>query len=343
MEKNLIYDFAPTFAREPVIRKLKSGKLICSFLSGGTTEPQNQNVVLTSISNDKGKTWSEPKTIVSHSARGCWATEIFTETDKPFIAVHTYNTNSYKVEHYRELQNFRLFIDDDGNPVGEPVSFTGGLNGVSLRQGIVMSNGQWIFPLYWQEVRYDFDWANDTSACHNGVVRFPFRCGVAVSGDNGFTFQRYGYVFAQNGLWEPNLIELENGHIMMLMRSDDHCFLYRTDSFDYGKTWTDAVITDIENPHTKPTLFKIDNTVFLINNYSTTVGLKNRCKLQIRSTKDGKEWKLVKKLEDDDANFFYPHACVDKEDKVVYVAYENACRHYVCKLSFDELFGLGEK
>lgn len=338
MEKYLIHDFAPSFAREPVIRLLKSGKLICSFLSGGTTEPQNANVVLTSVSGDGGKTWTDPKVVVSHSQRGCWATEIFTETEKPFIAVHTYNTNDYRVEHYRELQTFRQFIDDDGNVIGEPVSFTSGLNGVSLRQGVVMSNGEWIFPLYWQEVLYDFDWKYDTSDKHAGQNRYPFRCGVAVSGDNGFTFQRYGYLYEKNGLWEPNLIELENGHIMMLMRPDDGCYLYRADSYDYGRTWTKAAVTDILNPHTKPTLFKIDDTVFLINNFSDSVGLKNRNRLQIRSTTDGKTWKYVLNVTGDEENFFYPHAAVDYANRVVYVAYENAKQHYLAKIGFDELF-----
>ena len=106
MEKYLIYDFSEYgFAREPVIRRMPGGTLVCAFLTGGTAEPQNANVVMLSYSNDDGRTWTQPRTAVSHSERGCWATEIFTQTEHPFIAVHTYNTNSYKREHYSTIDH----------------------------------------------------------------------------------------------------------------------------------------------------------------------------------------------------------------------------------------------
>ena len=83
MKKTLIYDFSgESYAREPVIRRLKNGTLVCSFLTGGTGEPQNANVVKLSFSRDDGETWSRPETAVQHSERGCWATEIFTETER---------------------------------------------------------------------------------------------------------------------------------------------------------------------------------------------------------------------------------------------------------------------
>jgi len=338
MEKYLIYDFSHMHqAREPVLRKLRNGILICSFLTGGTTEPQNANVVMLSKSFDDGKMWTEPKTIAAHSERGCWATEIFTETDKPFIVVHTYNTNDWRRELYRELQTFRLFLTENGDPVGEPISFTGGLNGASLRQGIVMSNGEWLFPLYWQEVVYDFDWSADTTKDRVNEERYPFRCGVAVSCDKGVTFQRYGYLFAPKGLWEPNCIELENGHIIMLMRSNNENYLRRSDSFDYGRTWTPAILTDIENANTKLTLFKIGGTVFLASNFTPVFGVKNRTHLQIRSSADCERWETVYKIEPDGANYFYPHVCVCQKTQMVYAAYENKMQHYLLKLRFDEI------
>jgi len=337
MEKHLIYDFSKAHqAREPVIRKLSNGTLICSFLTGGTNEPQNANVIKLSKSFDDGKTWTDPQTVVKHSERGCWTAEIFTETDKPFIAVNTYNTNDWRREHYRELQLFRQFLTEDGDPLGEPVSFQGGLNGVSLRQGIVMSNGEWLFPLYWQEVEYDFDWAENTSKIRGGE-RFPFRCGVAVSGNGGKNFERFGYLAAPKGLWEPNCIEVEPGHIIMLMRSNNEDYLRRSDSYDFGRTWTPAAVSDIENAHTKLSLFKIGGTVFLANNFVCSGGMANRTHLQVRASKDGKNWKTVFKPEPDNANFYYPHVCVCNQTKTVYMAYENSKQHYLVKLSFDEL------
>lgn len=338
MKKTLIYDFSGEgYAREPVIRRLKNGTLVCSFLTGGTGEPQNANVVKLSVSRDDGETWSWPETAVCHSERGCWATEIFTETERPFMVVHTYNTNDYRRESYRELQTFRQYLSEGGKTLGEPVSFAGGLNGVSIRQGIKMSDGEWLFPVYWQEVVYDFDWARNTIKEHAGEERYPFRCGVAVSADEGKTFSRFGYLVAPKSVWEPNCIELERGHILMLMRSNHEDFLRRSDSFDFGRTWTPTEVSDIENAHTKPTLFKIGNTVFLANNFVRAQGRQNRTHLQIRSSMDGRHWRTVCKPEPDEANFFYPHACVSEENRTVYLAYEDGIRHYLMRIGFDEL------
>ena len=43
MKRTLIHEFE-TYAREPVIRRLPDGSLLCLFLTGGPTEPDNQNI-----------------------------------------------------------------------------------------------------------------------------------------------------------------------------------------------------------------------------------------------------------------------------------------------------------
>ena len=68
MEKYLIYDFKDDYGREPIIRKAQNGTLICIFLTGGTWEPENENVVKIMKSYDKGKTWTEPTILFSHIA-----------------------------------------------------------------------------------------------------------------------------------------------------------------------------------------------------------------------------------------------------------------------------------
>ena len=60
MEKYKITHQEP-YAREPVIRRMKDGTLICLVLTGGPKEPANDNVVKIMRSSDDGKTWSEPE------------------------------------------------------------------------------------------------------------------------------------------------------------------------------------------------------------------------------------------------------------------------------------------
>lgn len=333
MEKYEICSF-DVYGREPVIRKMKNGTLVCLFLTGGPKEPHNDNIVAISRSYDDGATWSKPETLFSHSARGVWSPELFAEGEYPFIVVNTYCAESV----YRELQTFISYSYDNGESWSEPKSFPGGLNGVSMRQGILLSNGAYLFPIYWQETTYDFDWKNRTDALHPGEERFPFRCGVAISEDQGKSYQRYGYLHENYGLWEPNCIELENGHILMYMRSNGCPFLKKSESFDYGKTWSEPVQTDLPNPNTKPTLVKIRNSILLINNFYDKIGWENRKKLQIHISDDYcRTWRYALSVDDDSKCFFYPHAFADDSKEILYLAYENARQHYLKKIAYHEL------
>ncbi len=329
MEKSLIarYD---THAREPILRRLPDGRLICLSLTGGESEPENQNVVAFSESHDDGRTWSTPATLFSHSSRGCWCTELFAEKDTVLAMVHTYNADCW----YRELSTFVSRYD--GTSWSEPESVRGHVNGCSLRQGIRLSNGNLLFPLYWQEVRRGFDFKTPADTPRSERFdsrRYPFVSGVGISADNGNTFTRHGYVAASDTpLWEPNAVETDPGHVLLYCRCD-HGYLTLSESFDYGYSWSEPLLSDIPNPNTKFSLLKVRDTVLLVNNFSTT----DRTHLEIRKSTDGKRFEKLYDIEEPSARFFYPHIYADDAAETVYIAYENMKEHRLCKLSYTEL------
>lgn len=351
MERYLIHDFGADqgqwkdfvgdqrlsdFGREPIIRRMKDGRIVCTFLTGGPREPDNANVVKLAYSDDDGRTWSEPETIHAHGCRAVWCTELFNEGEFPFLVVMTYNADCQ----YRELQPFFSFSRDDGRTWEEPVSIPGGLSGTTLRQGIVMSNGEWLFPMYWQEVVGHFDWTKGgwPQDNENGIAPWHFCCGVTVSSDQGKTFQRYGYLADKLHLWEPNCIELEPGHIVMLMRDNANAYLRRSDSYDYGRTWSEMQVTDLPNPNTKVTLLKVNGKTLLINNFSTALGWAGRCQLGIWVSSDNMQtWETKLPIAPPEERFFYPHAFADDAQQMLYVAYENARQHYLCRIPYAEL------
>ncbi len=297
---------------------------MCLSLSGGEKEPDNKNVVLIAKSYDKGKTWSTPQVLFSHSQRGCWSTELFCDGNKDFAVIHTYNSASW----YRELQTFRSFCDEGGEVWSEPASIRG-ITNCSIRQGFTMSNGEILFPLYWQEIRSDFEFGKEPEF---DSVKYPFISGAAVSSDDGESFYRYGYISADVSLWEPNAVEIEDGHIIMYCRSNKK-HLYISESFDYGKRWSEGYLSDIPNPDTKVTVLKVNGQILMINNFTGT----KRTNLCIYKSTDGKKFEKVVNVEDEDACFFYPHAFADKTECVLYVAYENAKEHWLKKYTFKEL------
>lgn len=328
MQRHLICEFE-SYGREPVLRRMPDDSLVCLFLSGGEKEPSNDNVVMICRSEDDGETWSAPEILFSHSHRAVWATEIFTEGDVPFVFVQTYNAESW----YRELQTFRSFTYDCGRTWTQPASLPCGLNGVSMRQGIVLSSGEWLFPLYRQEVREGFfDWDEN-------ILSQPpnFCCGAAISADEGYSFYRFGNLRNdQIALWEPNCVELEEGHVVMMMRGKTHLFV--SESYDYGRTWSSPRQSVIPNANTKPTLLKVEDNILLINNFVPRAAFEARSHLEIWISSDMmRSWKKKLPIMPPDELWFYPHAFVDEQRRMLYVAAENMHRHELIKIPFEEL------
>ena len=128
------------------------------------------------------------------------------------------------------------------------------------------------------------------------------------------SYERYGDIKSEKCLWEPNCIEVENGHIIMYMRNNNAPYLGISHSYDYGKTWTDFKQTNIPNPNTKVTLVKSNDLILLISNFNKVVGVKNRTHLQIWVSKHGENFYNKLKIEKDNENFFYPHAFFDEKN-----------------------------
>jgi len=60
MEKHNIAEF-DIYGREPILAMMPDRSLICTFLTGGTIEPENANCVEVTRSFDGGKTWEKPR------------------------------------------------------------------------------------------------------------------------------------------------------------------------------------------------------------------------------------------------------------------------------------------
>ncbi|MBR3751040.1 MAG: exo-alpha-sialidase [Clostridia bacterium] len=324
MQKHLIASFEP-YAREPILRRMEDGTLVCAFLTGGENEPHNDNVVMLSKSHDDGATWSAPEVLFSHRDRGCWCTEIFTDTPRPFAVVHTYNAPS----HYRELQTFISYFDGWQDGFTEPVTMPGSVNGCSVRQGIRMSNGEMLFPLYWQETRQKFQW--EDNPWNWDCLAWQYVSGVGIS--SGDKFFRHGYLATDAPLWEPNAAELENGHIIMYMRCSGKGCLYIAHSYDYGRSWSDPAPSEIPNPDTKVTVLKIRGRIIMINNFAS----EGRTNLQIASSEDGISFTPIVCVEPPEESWFYPHAFACDASQTLYVAYENKKQHYLKKYKYSEL------
>ncbi|HEY3379552.1 MAG TPA: sialidase family protein [Armatimonadota bacterium] len=323
------------YGREPVLRRMPDGSLFCTVYSGGPREPHNDNVVLGTRSDDDGMTWSAPEVLFHHRARAAWATELFTGGEHPCLFVHTFDAAS----HYTELKTFRTFSKDSGRTWSEPTTLPGGFSTVSMRQGIILHDGAWLFPVYWHDVLGHWNWLQGGTDTDANFWRF--RCGAVRSNDQGVTFTIHGNLMAECHLWEPNVVEIAPNHLVMLMRAEGVPVKYRAESHDGGVTWTAPAPTTIPDANSKITLFMRNGKLLMLHNPSSQPGWLQRTSLELWSSDDGgATWPnkrvLVKACEPDRV-ICYPHGFIDEARGSLYVACDTSREHYFFRVPLGDL------
>ncbi|MFI0366635.1 exo-alpha-sialidase [Actinomadura sp. 1N219] len=135
--------------------------------------------------------------------------------------------------------------------------------------------------------------ANRPLRMSNGEVILPIyhergASGWIVSGDGFRTWRSYPSDPAD---WptpgiQPATVELSPGHLLAFMRTDAD-LVYRTESFDYGRTWTPARPTDFPNRGARVDLIKLrdGNLVFAMNPVDGTA--PERSPMRVLLSEDG--------------------------------------------------------
>ncbi len=150
------------------------------------------------------------------------------------------------------------------------------------------------------------------AACHSLPGQDFKRRGQAVcylSDDSGKTWTASKTVLhapegSKTGLQEPLVVELKDGGLMMLARTDQGCQM-RSWSKDAGVTWSPIEMTDIKSPVSPASVERIPATGDLLmvwNDHSAIdASLKGkRTPFNAALSRDeGKTWGQVKTLEDD--------------------------------------------
>ncbi len=328
------------YAREPTPRRMPDGSIVSLLYTGGTREPHPDNIAAIIRSEDDGSSWSRPQTLWKHPSRCTWGTELFTGGARPFAIFQTfcYETN------YAELRAFMTFTDDSGRSWTPPRSIPGVPANFSVRQGKVLSDGSWLFPVYWVENRNNWEDCRD-----------PFVCGVIRSIDEGRHFSLHGAISTPGHAWEPEIVELDPGHLKMWIRYEhDAGVLWESESFDYGLSWTPAKASDIPNPATKFVIYPIRGRHVLINNICTPER-RERDILEAWVSSDGcKSWSkklplacLSKENENTWNDFWsegaplpqvaYPHGFADDKEEALYLAVDSVRKFFFLKVPYADL------
>lgn len=284
------------WTREGILRQVAPGHLICTWTTGGFSEPTDGNFTMAVHSNDHGLSWSAPATLFRHTHRGLFTTELFIPRANEIHAfLQTYALGTW----ITQIHSYRAISHDGGRTWNGPHSVPGGIHNVWVNQGIRHSSGRWVIPVSWPEHIGD-EWCEPSvgrapveprvgqriphvtelpygtdhaliykAGNHWAHANHRYVIGAILSDDDGATFRLRGYLRHDQPrhYFEPKIVELSDGAIALLTRELEDGWLWASRSHDGGETWSPLERTDIPNPSSKVKLLRArDGRIFLIHN-----------------------------------------------------------------------------
>jgi len=328
-----------TWLRECLLQRMPDGSLCCVFFTGGRHDGDVNNMVAAVRSDDDGKTWSNVEVIRRRKGAGCWAPSMFVHNNRVYLFWYT------KSKGWKDMTSRILVTQPGGRTFTEDRVILRDWpdEGIAdIRHGTILRDGRVLLPIKWNE---------------KGI----YYVGVMEPNADFTSFTRYGRVhkLTPDGptkcipLFENAIAELSDGRLAMLIRGDVNrhrragC-LWRSDSSDGGKTWSDPYLTDIPNPGTKPRIVNLpDGRIVLFHNpnrkdYADPKVHKNhhrhRTQLEMWVSADGMEsWYLKRTIVSAPKVAQYPDGFYDAEGKAIYLCWEDDKTIYFQKILLEEL------
>lgn len=294
VELNLAYrgEMPDLLCCDATLRQLPSGRWLCVFLTGGPSEPLPENRVVGIWSEDRGRTWSAPKTLFGAEEGATVPTEVSVLGDR--LACF-FSRHDGRFDH--RWDSLVAWSDDEGESWSAPTAVEPVRQRTFVRNLYVKRDGTLVWPFQHHASGPD---------CGNPVN------GVLLSRDGGASLTRHGAIeFCERGWTENNVVELSDGSLAMLIRADGRGCLYRADSPDGGLTWGPARPTTIPNPGAKFRLHRLaGGAVLLVHNPSAT----DRWPLAVwRSDDDLRHWSHREDVVTFPGRLQYPDGFVDED------------------------------
>lgn len=363
------------WTREGILRRVGPQRLLCTWTTGGFSEPTDGNFTMGIASDDLGRTWSKPSVLFRHARRGLFTTELFVpEPGVVHAFLQTYALGTW----ITQIHSYRATSRDGGQTWSGPHSIPGGIHNVWVNQGLVHSSGRWVIPVSWAEHVGDewcepsvgrppvqpvagarpidpveLPWGSDDPLVYRAGNDWAHRnhryaVGAILSDDRGESFRLRGYLKREEPrhFFEPKVVERSDGSIALLTRELNDGWLWQSHSTDRGETWGDLERTEIPNPSSKVKLLRArDGRIVLIHNPSPPVPsapgepfrMGRRSPLSIWISRDDmRTWAVKVDLVTDPAGSLnYPDGYIDDEAGVVHFAWEDGQRVYVAKVPLD--------
>ncbi len=263
------------------------------------------------VSNDGGQTWSEPRELQKNTG-GMNVMSVTLRRVGSDIAMFYLQKNDVN-----DLDMFVRFSKDEAKTFGDAtlVTANSGYHVINNDRVTQLSSGRLLVP------------AASTPDVKK-VNHFVSHC--YISDDGGKTWRNgKGHVDApKRGAMEPEVVELNDGRILMIMRTQLG-YIGKSYSSDGGETWSKLESLGVRAPEAPSTLRRIPSTgdLVLIFNDTFTPGAGHggkRTPLTVAiSSDDGMTWKNVVNLESDASKTFSYTSLTFVRDRAVMSYWES--------------------
>lgn len=238
---------------EGSVIELKDGSLLMAWQcyeksTKGSEDNAPANISLAN-SYDDGATW-ENKRVVAEMKDGCvncYSPAFFRAKDDSIVLLFKRYT---QLEAGKQVLNnfYKITSYDEGATWSEEELIWENATMGNINDGILrLSDGSLVMPVGVN------DGINSGPGDHESVA-------VLRSEDEFKTFTKSNVItVGMRGLMEPCIAERQDGSLNMVMRVQQGS-VYYSESFDGGKTWTEAGPTILEAPESCPCIFSIPNS-----------------------------------------------------------------------------------
>lgn len=254
--------------------------------------------------------WSEPQKLEDHINLPHWNPVLFSLDANRQILF-------YKIgQKITEWQTYFCITEDKGKTFSTPrelVKGEVGGRGPVRNKPIRISNGDIVAPasrengIWHAFVDISSDLGNTWEASTEIVVEnliFDEKKVVITDSLKKIPVSEQSYF--GRGVIQPTIWESQGGAIHMLLRSTEGA-IYRSDSTDYGRTWSYAYKTELPNNNSGIDLVKTkEGTLFLVYNpVGENWGKRSPISLSY-STDNGQTWETLMTFDSGEGEFSYP-------------------------------------
>ncbi|MFC2085815.1 sialidase family protein [Bacteroidota bacterium] len=323
---NVVHSDSVARLSEGDVEILKDGRLAFVYQQSGRGggDFDRMDIVL-KTSDDGGGNWSQPGVLVSSDEAGMnvMSPTILRTHDGELLLFYLRKNGP---------QDCRMYVrrsTDELATLSDPVltMSTDGYFVVNNARPIQLSSGRLIIPAAFHPADGDFEWSDLRMF---GIPTIFYSDDVGLSWDRAKTSLDAPPIVGVQ-LQEPGVVELEDGSLMMWMRTNGG-FQYESFSNDRGETWTIPEPGPLAAPLSSATISRIPWTGDLVAVWNDRSGdhptpearadywaVANRTPLTVAvSRDDGLTWSRSRLLENDEGlNFSYPSITFDGQRMII--------------------------